>query len=55
MISEILKATAVADPNQPARSAGSVWFRINNTKLCMAVTMSINSNIKCLENLKQGF
>ena len=48
----------VDDPpvQQMATATTSTNFSINNTKLCVpVVTLSINDNIKFLENIKQGF
>ena len=39
-----------------ATATTSTNFSINNTKLCVpVVTLSIDDNIKFLENIKQGF
>ena len=39
-----------------AIQATSAKFQINNAKLyVLVITLSINNNIKCLENIKQGF
>ena len=49
------------DANQPAQQAAAIQttratFQINNAKFYVpVVTLSINDNIKFLENIKQGF
>ena len=60
VISEILRTYAVpANSPVPAVEATQTIeaiFQINNAKLYVpAVTLSINDNIKFLENIKQGF
>ena len=60
IISEISRTAAVsANPPNLARaemSTTSALFQINSAKLHVSVaTLSINDNIKFLENLKQGF
>ena len=59
VISEISKTfRAVGDPpEQEVTTATTViTFQINNVKLYVpVVTLSINDNIKFLENIKQGF
>ena len=60
MISEISRIAAVAaNPPDPVRAAVETTrttFQTNSTKLYAHVaSLSINDNIKVLENLKQGF
>ena len=59
IISEISRAPVVpANPNAnpPVPATTFATFQINNTKLCvLVVTLSINDNIKFLENIKQRF
>ena len=64
VMSEISRTRAVpANPNaNPAAPAAaetqttSTTFQINNAKVYVpVVTLSINDNIKLLENIKQGF
>ena len=63
IISEILitsRIPANSDANPPAQEVGAIQttgatFQINNAKLYVPlVTLSINDNIKFLENIKQG-
>ena len=44
-------------PNEhiPPTSTSNATFKINSTKHIPVVTLSINYNIKFLENIKQGF
>ena len=43
------------NPPTPARPTTAATFKINNAKLYVpVVTLSINKNIKFLENMKQG-
>ena len=64
IISEISITPAIADnpganppvPVVAARQTTGVKFQINNTKLYVpVVNLSINDNIKFLENIKEGF
>ena len=60
MISQISSTSEVAaNPPNTARETpktNSATFQINNAKLyAPLVTLSINNNIKFLENIKQGF
>ena len=49
------------DANRPVSDAAAIQatsakFQINNAKLyVLVITLSINNNIKCLKNIKQGF
>ena len=57
---KISRTAAVAvNPYNPARTEAETTgatFQINSTKLYVAVvTLSINDNIRFLENIKQGF
>ena len=56
IISKISKTHAVGGDNlRDATLAVEEIFQINNVKRCFpAVTLSINDNIKFLENIKQG-
>ena len=59
-ISKLSRTAAVAvNPPNPAKEVtetNSATFQINNDKLYVpVVTLSINDNIKFLENIKQGF
>ena len=57
IISEISRKAPVAGDNPVnATEMKDATFQINNTKLCVpVVTVSINDNIKFLENINQGF
>ena len=60
VLSQMLRTAAVsANSPSPAREAiqtTSAILQINNGKLCVqVVTLSINDNMKFLENIKQGF
>ena len=57
IISEISRKAPVAGDNPVnATETKDATFQINNTKLCVpVVTVSINDNIKFLENINQGF
>ena len=64
VISEIYKTSEVpenanANPPYPltqATATTGALFQISNAKLYVpVVTLSINDNIKCLEDIKQGF
>ena len=57
IISEISRTPGVpANPPVPATHTTGATFQINNTKLYFPVViLSINDNIKFLENIKQGF
>ena len=56
VISEISRTPEVegANPADETLTAGA-RFQLNNSELhVLVVTLSINDNIKCLENIKQG-
>ena len=60
IISEISRTPAVPAnvlvPSVEATQTARTTFQINKAKLYVpVVTLSINDNIKCLENIKQGF
>ena len=57
IIPEISTTPKIAsNPPTPARQTTAATFKINNAKLYVpVVTLSINNNIKFLENMKQGF
>ena len=60
IISEISKTAAVAanpiNPAEPAMATNCTTLQTNSTKLYVpVVTLSMNNNIKFLENLKQQF
>ena len=62
VISEVSRTFREVDPNanpvvyEVATARTKAIFQINNAKLYVpVVTLSINDNIKFLENLKQGF
>ena len=64
IITEISLIPAVPgdpDANRPVSDAAAIQatsakFQINNAKLyVLVITLSINNNIKCLKNIKQGF
>ena len=62
ILSEISRTFRAVDPNvnpvvyQVTSQTTSAIFQINNAKLYVpVVTLSINDNIRFLENIKQGF
>ena len=62
VISEVSRTFREVDPNanpvvyEVATATNKAIFQINNARLYVpVVTLSINDNIKFLENLKQGF
>ena len=62
VIPEISRTFRAVDPNanlvvyQVKSQTTSATFQINNVKLSVpGVTLSINDNVKFLENIKQGF
>ena len=61
LISEILRTSRAIPSTDPAEyesvtATTGATFQINNAKLYVpVVTLSINDNIKFLENIKQGF
>ena len=53
-VTENLNANPAVQPVAPTQTTGTT-FQINNAKLYVpVVTLSINNNIKFLENIKQG-
>ena len=61
VISEISRTSRAVPNTNPVRyelatTTNSTTFQINNAKLYVpVVTLSVNDNIKFLENIKQGF
>ena len=61
LISEILRTSRAVPSTDPVEyelvtATAGATFQINNAKLYVpVVTLSINDNIKFLENIKQGF
>ena len=56
VISEIWKTNTNSVVHQVETATTSATFQINNVKLYVsAVTLSLNDNIRFLENIKQGF
>ena len=62
IITEVSKTFVAVDPNADpvvyefVKATTGVTFQINNAKLYVPdVNLSVNDNIKFLENIKQGF